>query len=152
MDNQETITRIRGVVEEYLKAQGLDLIDIILRREGKGLALSILADRPEGGITIGECARLNSGIGNMLDEKGLLEGSYTLEVSSPGLDRPLTQKSDFLRCINKRARFFLNEPVNGKIEVEGTISRVEGESVYITKGDEETGIPLAKINKAKQII
>ena len=70
-----------------------------------------MADRPEGGIRLGECSQLNRGIGALLDEKDFLSGRYILEVSSPGLDRPLKTKNDLSRKINCEAHFFLNEEV-----------------------------------------
>ena len=116
------------------------------------MILRILVDRPEGGITLDECARLNIQISNLLDEKDILQTRYILEVASPGLDRPLKAKNDFLRCINRKARFFFNEPINGKIELEGVISKVENESVFIESNDQVIEIPLTGINKVKQII
>jgi len=152
MDRQEIIAQLQNIIGDYLKIQGLDLVDLILRHEGRDSILRILVDRPEGGITVGECAKLNILISNLLDEKDILQTRYILEVASPGLDRPLKTKNDFSRCINKRARFFLNESINGKIELEGLISKVENDSVYIESRSEIIGIPLTKINKAKQII
>ncbi len=152
MDKQELIAELTGIIGDYLKNQGLDLVELIYRQEGRDFVLRILVDRPEGGITIGECAGLNTQISNLLDEKDILQARYILEVASPGLDRPLKAKSDFMRCINRRARFFFNEPINGKLEIEGLINKIEGDSVYI---ENENGIieaPLTKINKAKQVI
>ena len=152
MDRQEIIAQLQNIIGDYLKIQGLDLVDLIYRHEGRDSILRILVDRPEGGITLGECAQLNERISNLLDEKGILQTRYTIEVSSPGLDRALETRNDFLRSINKRVRFFLNESINGKIEFEGLISKVENDSVYIESRSEITGVPLTKINKAKQII
>jgi ribosome maturation factor RimP len=87
----------------------------------------------------------------MLDENEFIDNRYILEVSSPGLDRPLVTKNDFLRCLKKRVRFFLTEPINGKPEWEGAILKADDEAVYVDIG-EELVIPLSKINKAKQII
>lgn len=152
MDKQEFIAELKNIIGGYLKARGLDLVDLICRHEGRDLILRVLVDRPEGGITLGECAELNIQISNLLDEKDLLQTRYIMEVASPGLDRQLRARSDFQRCINRRARFFLNEPVNGKIELEGIISKVEGDSVYIDSNNEVIEIPLKKINKAKRVI
>lgn len=152
MYRQEITEELRDIIGEYLKFKGLDLVDLILRHEGRDLILRILADTPEGGITLDECARLNIEISNLLDEKDILQTRYILEVASPGLDRPLKTKSDFTRCIDRSARFFLNEPVNGKIEIEGLISKVENDSVYIQSDNETIEIPLTKINRAKQVI
>ena len=152
MDRQAIAEELKNIIGEYLLNQGLELVDIICRNEGRDLILRILLDRPEGGITLDECARLNIQISNLLDEKDILQTRYILEVASPGLDRPLKAKNDFLRCINRKARFFFNEPINGKIELEGVISKVENESVFIESNDQVIEIPLTGINKVKQII
>ena len=152
MDRQEIIAELRNIIGDYLKIQGLDLVDLILRHEGRDSIVRILVDRPEGGITVGECAKLNIQTSNLLDEKDILQTRYILEVASPGLDRPLKTKNDFLRCINRRARFFLNESINSKIELEGVISKVENDLVYIESNNEIIEIPLTKINKAKRVI
>jgi len=152
MDRQEIIAQLQNIIDDYLKIQGLHLVDLIYRHEGRDLIVRILVDRPEGGITVGECSELNNRITSLLDEKDILQTRYILEVASPGLDRPLKTKNDFLRCTNRRVGFFLNEPINGKIELEGLISKVENDSVYIESKNEIIGIPLIKINKAKQVI
>jgi len=152
MDRQEIIAELKDIIGDYLKLQGLDLVDLICRHEGRDLIVRILVDRPEGGITLDECAGLNIQISSLLDERGILQTRYILEVASPGLDRPLKTKNDFSRCINKKARFFLNEAVNGKIELEGQISKVENDSVYIDGKNGVIEVPLTKINMAKQII
>jgi len=152
MDRQVIIAELKNVIGEYLLNQGLGLVDIIYRHEGRNLIVRILVDRPEGGITVGECAGLNIQISSLLDEKDILQTRYILEVASPGLDRPLKAKNDFLRCISRKARFFFDEPINGKIELEGVISKVENEFVFIESNNEIIEIPLTKINKAKQII
>ena len=152
MDRLEIISELENIIGEYLKAQGFELVELSLRHEGLGLILRILADRPEGGITVDECAKLNIQVSNLLEEKDVLQARYILEISSPGLDRPLKSKNDFLRCINRKARFFLNEAVKDKIELEGIINKVENDSVYIQRNSEIIELPLTKINKAKQII
>ncbi|MBU1727575.1 MAG: ribosome maturation factor RimP [Candidatus Omnitrophica bacterium] len=152
MDKQLIIEELKKIIGDYLVAKGLDLVDLIYRYEGRDLYLRILADRPEGGITIDECTNLNRQISAVLDEKDIFEASYILEVSSPGLDRPLKTEKDFLRCLGRQAKFFLIEPVNGKIEWDGIIKKVENESVLIDVKAEVLEIPLTKINKAKQII
>ena len=152
MDRQAIITELKNIIADYLKIQGLDLIDLIYRYEGKDLILRILVDKPQGGITLEECAQLNKQIGNILDEKDILQTRYVLEVSSPGLDRRLKTKSDFNRCINRRVRFFLNEAIGGKMECEGIINKVEDDAVCIDSDGKIIEIPLLKIITAKQVI
>jgi ribosome maturation factor RimP len=152
MDRQTIINELKGVIGDYLKSRGLDLVDLIYRYEGRDLILRVLADRPEGGISLDECADLNTKISIILDEKDILQSRYILEVSSPGLDRPLKAKSDFLRCVNKKVKIFVKMPINGKTELEGTISKADNDAVYINTEDKTLAIPLTNIIKAKQVI
>lgn len=152
MDRHEIINELKSAIKSYIEGHGLELVDIIYRYEGRDLLLRALIDKPEGGITLDECAYINSHIGQILDNKGILNMRYILEVSSPGLDRELLNKKDFLRCINKNVKIFLNAPVNEKIEWDGIIVKVEGDSVFIDREGVNIEIPLAKIRKAKQII
>ena len=152
MDRYEITEELMAVIADYLAGHGLDLIELIYRREGRGQVLRVLADRPEGGISLGECAQLNRELGSLLDEKDILQEGYVLEVSSPGLDRPLREKKDFLRCKDKAVKFFLKEQLEGKLEWDGLITAVDDEAVHIDSFGRQLRIPLAKINKAKQIL
>lgn len=152
MDRDQIQEELKGIIEEFLRGQGFELVDLIFRYEGRDLFLRILADAPEGGIRLAECVRLNREISQMLEERDMVQERYILEVSSPGLDRPLKTKSDFARCLNKKARFFLKSPLFGKVEFEGTIAKVEGDSVYVESSSETLEVPLATINMAKQVV
>lgn len=152
MDKEAIASELRNIIQDFLGAKGIDLVDFIYRYEGKGLVLRILVDRLEGGVTLGDCAGLNKDIGRVLDEKNILEDSYILEVASPGLDRPLKTKNDFSRCKTKNVRFFLNQPINGKIELAGIIERVGDVSLYIDVNAEKVEIPFSSITMAKQVI
>lgn len=152
MDRQEIIQELKNLMTDYLKAQGLELIELIYRYEGKDSVLRILVDKPEGGITLDECTHLNSELSRILDEKNILQQRYILEVSSPGLDRSLLTERDFLRCINKNVRFFFSESIDGKREIQGIVRKAEKDLVYIDIDGKQFEIPLSKITKAKQII
>lgn len=153
MDKQALTQELQVIISEYLKTQGLELVDLTLRRQGMDLFLQVLTDRPEGGIALDDCAYLNKEISRILDEKKiLLQDNYVLEVSSPGLDRPLKTKVDFLRCLNRRVRFFLAQPIGGKLEICGNVKGITGESVYVELNGESIEVPLSAINKAKQEI
>ena len=152
MDKEQLINELKVIIEGYLKEKNLELVELVCRREARGLVVRILVDRPEGGINLGECASLNRGIGNLFDEKEILQEGYILEVFSPGLDRPLAAKNDFLRALNKKAKFFLNEGIEGKLEIDAVIVGVDNEGIQVNASGREINIPLAKINKAKQLI
>ncbi len=152
MDRQALADEFLTLIQEPLSVRNLELVELICRHEGRDRVFRILVDRPEGGITMAECAELNREISHLLDGKDILQERVLLEVSSPGLDRPLKTKNDFLRCQSRRARFFLNEPVQEKWEWEGVITRVEEASVYIDDGRGSIMLPLSKITWAKQIV
>ncbi|MFH0762649.1 MAG: ribosome maturation factor RimP [Candidatus Omnitrophota bacterium] len=149
--DRTAVNEVKLLLEGFLRAKGVDLVEIICRYEGRDLVVRILLDYPGGGITLGECTALNKEISLMLEEKYVSEERYALEVSSPGLDRPLKSKNDFLRCRNKRVRVFLSDLINGKLEWEGLIDKVDEQAVYVKRGEEVIEIPLCKINKAKQV-
>lgn len=152
MYRDSVILQLQGLIEEHLKGQGMLLVDLICRREGRNLMLRVLADYPQGGIDIDTCARLNNELGAILEEKDIIGESYVLEVSSPGLDRPLKSREDFLRCLGREAVFYLSGPVRERIQWQGVIKETGEESVLIESSGDEISIPLALINKARQIV
>ena len=135
-----------------LENRGFELIDLIYRSSGTKLILTVLADKPQGGITLQECALVCRQLKNLLEEKNIISGDYVLEVSSPGLDRPLKSQRDFLRCLNKEAVFYLNDLANGKCQWQGLICKADQASVFIQAAGEILEIPLTKINKAQLVI
>ncbi len=152
MDKQRLIKELDLLLREYLSSLDLILVDLILRYEGGRLILRVLADKSSGGINMDECAELNRNIGALLDERDIIKDRYLLEVSSPGLDRPLKIKDDFLRLINMEAKFFLNEAIKGRIEWDGFIDSAKEEGVLIRTKEGIIEIPYLKINKSKLII
>ncbi|MBN2830819.1 MAG: ribosome maturation factor RimP [Candidatus Omnitrophica bacterium] len=152
MDLRIKCDSLKEIIESFLKQESIDLVNLSLRYEGGNLVLRILADKPGGGITMDECALLNRNLRRLLDEKDIIKDKYILEVSSPGLDRPLKCGNDFMRFLNKRARFFLKTRINGKLEWEGLINRVDTDKVYITVNEGIIAVPFLQINKAKLVI
>ncbi len=152
MGKEELRAELEYIFSSYLNTQGFDLVELIYHCEGKDLVLRILSDRPQGGITMEECTRINREISGILDEKDIIPGRYILEVASPGLDRPLIVKSDFSRCLNRRIRIFLREAVNGKLEWEGLIKQVDDNALTLDIEGQVLAIPLSVIAKAKQLI
>jgi ribosome maturation factor RimP len=152
MHREELIRELDSVLRGYLSEQGVDLVELIFRYEGSGLVLRIVADKPEGGITLEECASLNSRIGSMLDERDMIPERYVLEVCSPGLDRPLTRKEDFARCLNRRMRLFLREAVGGKVEIEGVLREIRDDVLVLGTADGIVEVALGTIARGKQVI
>lgn len=151
MENKELVPGLEGLLKEFLSAQGLDLVEMDCHRAGRGLVVRLSVDKPDGGITVGECSQANRRIGDLLAEKDMIKDSYVVEVNSPGLDRPLKAKADFRRCSGRKVKFFLIEPINGKIEIDGVISGVSEDSVLANTPAGDCSIPFPQIHKAKQI-
>jgi len=149
---EDLIKELEKLISVCFSVRNVELIDFTCRQDGNKLILSILADYPSGGITLGECALLNRQLGDLLEEKDIIDCKYILEVSSPGLDRCLKKQKDFLRCLNKEAVFFLNDLISGKCQWQGILNKVDETSVFIQSGGQDLEIPLSKINKAQLVI
>lgn len=143
---------LKEIIRPLLDEEDVELVELSFIRRRNNSLLRLLVDKRKGGISLEDCARLNQRLGELLDTRNAIQDRYVLEVSSPGLDRPLKTKNDFLRCLGQKVKFFLNEAINGKIEIDGVINKVEDEAVIIDTREGALGIPLSRINKAKQII
>ncbi|MGH7898692.1 MAG: ribosome maturation factor RimP, partial [Candidatus Binatia bacterium] len=101
------------LVEPVLMERGLELVDVEQRAEGRGQVVRLLVDR-EGGVDLDELSRLSRELSDLLDVEEPLPGSYTLEVSSPGINRPLRKTEHFVRYIGKKVRVRSREPGGGQ--------------------------------------
>lgn len=143
---------LRGLISPILEAEGLDLVEFNFSRSRGAALLRLLVDRKEGGITVEECAGLNRRIGALLDGQDFIRDRYILEVSSPGLDRPLKERNDFLRCLNRKIWILLKEPLKGNSEIRGAVKAVKEENLEIDCEGLLSKIPISGIIKAKQIL
>lgn len=137
----------------------MEFVDLEFSPGGPRSLLRIYVDKP-GGITIDECVNLSRKVSDFLDMEDLIPHRYNLEVSSPGLDRPLVKKEDFIRRVGEKVRVFLKKPVDGKLDLVGEIKRFQEETLYLStpsqnegsinseKGDEKA-IPFSTVLKAK---
>ncbi|PYV83990.1 MAG: ribosome maturation factor [Acidobacteria bacterium] len=119
------LDQVRAIVERVAASQGLEVVELELRGGGKSRMLRIFIDKPDG-VTHEDCANLSREIGTILDvEDAIPGGSYTLEVSSPGLDRKLFKAADFERFQGSRVKLTTREPVNGNRHFEGRLDHFE---------------------------
>ncbi len=117
------LEKIREIAERVAADIGLEVVELDLRGGGKARMLRITIDKP-GGVTHEDCANLSREVGTILDvEEAIAGGAYTLEVSSPGLDRKLLKPSDYERFTGSLARLVTREPIEGQKSFEG---RLEG--------------------------
>jgi len=154
---------VRPIAERVVRSHGYDLFDLQLRRESIGLVLRVVIDFParraadgsveveplEHSIGIGDCQRVSHDLGTVLDVEDAIEGHYTLEVSSPGADRPLRSPDDFRRFVGRPAKIVVAEAVEGQMHFDGRLLAVEGEDVVLECGKKTKRIPLARVSRAK---
>lgn len=152
MEQGESIEELKKLIQPLLEDSGFELVEIHFNRSRFSATLALFVDRIGGGISLGECTLLNRKIGELLDTSDIIQERYVLEVSSPGIDRPLKTKNDFLRCVGKDVKFFLREAINGKIELEAKVLKAENETVFVEIKNDNLEIALSNIVKAKQII
>jgi len=146
---QILLEEIKKRVLPLLSEQGIELVDLLINRGRRRMVLRFLVDK-SGGITLDECARLNRELGRVLDEGDIVQQAYLLEVSSPGLDRPIKSTRDFQHSLGKLVRIVLHQPFNGQNVWIGVVGSVDDENVLIrTEKGEELQIARENIAKAR---
>jgi ribosome maturation factor RimP len=138
---------VRQVVEPILESQGFELVDLEYQRESQGWVLRIYLDR-EGGVSLDDCAEISHEVGAVLEVKDLIPRAYILEVSSPGLTRPLKKPEDFNKFRNQLVKIKLYEPLDGRRNFKGTLLGVEGDRVRVEVEQQVYELPLQGIAKA----
>lgn len=153
LDKYELQEKLRAAIEGLLKQEGVILVDLRLIPQGKKSILRILLDEPGSNIALERCASLNKAISEILDRENLIPESYVLEVSSPGIDRPLLTRDDFSRCLNRKVKILLNDPLDDQAyEIVGTVTSVTDRGLSLNSAKGVKQIEFSRIKKAKQII
>ena len=158
----QELTRVREAAERVARSCGLEIFDVQLRREPLGTVLRVIIDRPDRGVPekpeesvgIEECQRVSQDLSALLDveedelNEAALSQQYTLEVSSPGLDRALRHEADYRRFQGRLAKLVTTEPLNGQSAFAGRIVVVEGGVVVLEEGRRTHRVPLSKVKRA----
>jgi ribosome maturation factor RimP len=133
----EPLERIRAIAERVAASRGLEVWDVQSRRETVGHVVRVFIDRPgpaarpEDSVSIEDCEQVNREMGAILDVEDPLPFAYTLEVSSPGLDRPLRTPGDYGRFAGRLAKIVMAEPVDNQKALEGRLRGLEGDEVLL---------------------
>ena len=150
----QPLDQIRGIAERVAKSLGLEIWDVQSRREPSGQVVRVFIDRPgpantaEESVSIEDCEHVSREMGTILDVEDPLPFTYTLEVSSPGLDRPLRNEADYKRFLGRLARISSYEPLEGRRHWTGRLVSVEDGVVSLDLENENGApvrIPLDKI-------
>ena len=157
------MTRLREAATRVAASHGLEIFDVQYRRESSGWVLRVIIDRPAGDpaqeagateepVGIADCQRMSRDFGTLLDvDENLSEGleKYTLEVSSPGLDRPLRGAADYRRFVGRLAKIVTREPVKGQTSFAGRLAGLDDGVVLLSEGRREHRVPLELISRAR---
>jgi ribosome maturation factor RimP len=146
--------RLLDLLDPVAEATGYEIVRLRLMGGDHARRLQVMAETPAGEMTIDDCARLSRALSEVLDAADPLSGDYTLEVSTPGVDRPLTRLKDFETFEGFEARIELDRMAEGRKRFRGELAGVEGDQVAVNlEGEAETAlIPFAWITEAKLIL
>lgn len=138
MSNREKYElKTEELVMPIIEENNFELVDVEYVKEGGSFFLRVYIDK-EGGITVDDCEIVSRQLSDLLDEKDFIPGAYILEVSSPGLDRPLKKEKDFARSLQKEVDVKLYKPLNKEKEYRGILIDYDEEKVVLELEEEET--------------
>ena len=145
-----TVERVRSAARRVTADRGFELVDVEVKRAAGGQLVRLYVDKP-GGIGLDDLQSVSEEVSAILDAEDPIEGHYTLEVSSPGLDRPLRSEEDYRRFAGRLAKLSSYEPVDGRRHWTGRIASCEDGVVTLEleKGQGEAQVPLAKVSHGR---
>jgi ribosome maturation factor RimP len=149
MEDQR-VADIRRVVGPLLEEQGIELVDLFTRPQGRQYSVCFIV-HAVGGVTIQRCAKVNRLIRQALEEAHLLGEYETVEVSSPGLDRPLKQPRDFERALGEKVHVHIQEADRIR-ELDAMVLAVQADAVVLKTAEENVTVPLNAIIKATKVL
>ena len=155
MPTADVIERVRAIAGRIAASYGLEVFDVQFRREASGMVLRVQIDRPgpaataEESVSVDDCATVSRDLSAIFDVDDVVPTAYVLEVSSPGLDRPLTRAGDYERFAGRRAKLVMKQQVDGQGFFKGLLRGVEDGKVLIEAEDHRTHrVPLDLITRA----
>ncbi len=151
MTKTSVVESIIEISEPVIKDEGLELVDVEYKKVGKTWTLRVFIDR-EQGITVDDCQKISRQIEDIIEIDDLISNPFVLEVSSPGLDRPLKKEKDFLRFKNKSVRVNTFSPIGNRKKFRGIIQDCKNQILFLDEEGVSIEISLDKISQAKPII
>ena len=145
--SKEVIDRVYEIAEPILSSEGMELVDIEYRREAKGWVLRLYLDK-EGGVTLDDCTHISREVGRNLDVADFILTPYMLEVSSPGLTRPLKSEKDFFKYCNYLIKVKTFEAIGNQKQFKGRLIGICEKKIEIEMEGGTVQIPLTNVAKA----
>ncbi len=148
MHDESLLPKLREVAQRAAEPLGIEVAWVEFKQAGGAGLLRVFIDRQEG-VGLEDCVRVNERLSVLLDVEDPIESSYTLEVSTPGLDRPLWNMKDYERFTGRLAKIKTKEQLDGKNRFRGRLAGVEGESVLLEQSGERKSIPFPIVESAR---
>jgi ribosome maturation factor RimP len=145
------IAHLEPIIEPAVEAAGFRLVRLRLMG-GNTKTLQIMAERADGTMNVEDCATLSRALLDFIEKDDPLEGDYELEVSSPGIDRPLTRLADFARWSGHEAKLEVHAPIDGRKRFRGKLLGLDGQDVTIDCQAQRFAIPFKQIAEAKLVL
>lgn len=148
---RQDLQKLKRVLAAVVEAMGYDLVEVEFQARPDNSLLRIYIDG-ERGVTLDDCQRVSHQVSGVLDVEDLIAGRYTLELSSPGLDRPLSEPRHFIRFAGSEVRIQLRELLDGRRKLMGRLLGMHDNEVVIVDGEgREWRVPLERIEKARLV-
>ncbi|HWB99528.1 MAG TPA: ribosome maturation factor RimP [Bryobacteraceae bacterium] len=144
---QAVLSKIEEIAQRVAASEGLEVVEVELKGGGKNQFLRISIDKPEG-VSHADCELISQQVGTILDVEDLVPGSYTLEVSSPGVERKLLKARDYERFQGKKARLTLRQPVENQRHWEGVLAGFSEGIISLEANGKTIRFPLEQVEKA----
>jgi len=145
------VSQLEPILEPVVEAAGYRLVRLRLMG-GKRKTLQVMAERADGTMTVEDCADLSRALSDFLDREEVMDGEYVLEVSSPGIDRPLTRLADFARWSGHEAKIELAAPLDGRKRFRGLLLGLDGSDVMIEAQGTRIRFPFRGVAEAKLVL
>ena len=139
------------LIEPGLLAKGLELVDVEFKKEGKNWVLRVFIDK-EGGVTLEDCQKISGLVGDLIEVEEVIEPAYTMEVSSPGLNRVLKKEKDFIRFSGKKICVQCHAPLNGRKKFTGILKDFKNQSIRLEVDGQLQIISINRVAKANLVI
>jgi ribosome maturation factor RimP len=144
---QDVVAKVEEIADRVAHSEGIEVVEVELKGERGNQLLRISIDKPEG-ITHADCELVSQQVGTILDVEDVVPGRYTLEVSSPGVERKLLKPRDFERFQGKKVKISLHQPVDNQTYWEGTLAGYKNGVVTLDTGGKRLDFPLEQVAKA----
>lgn len=148
------LKKIERLITPAADSMGYEIVRVLMVGVGSGKStLQVMAEKPDGTMDVEDCARLSQAVSALMDVEDVFDEAYYLEVSSPGIDRPLTRAKDFDRHKGFEARIEMEDPIDGQKKFKGLLKGIDADQVVTLTTDKgDVALPYARIEKAKLLL